>query len=64
MISFREWIARPLKQKKKKKDEKYEQRGDQTNGESGYSNQQGKVERSDSQVSKQTIHIFPVPDQR
>ena len=59
MIGFVEWIQRPIKLKRKKKNE---QRSHQTNGESGNDYQQGEVARSDSQVAKQTIHVFAVPE--
>jgi len=58
MIGFIEWIQRPIKLKRKKN----EQRSNQTNGESGNDYQQGKVARGDSQVTQQTVHVFPVPE--
>ena len=59
MIGFVEWIQRPIKLKRKKKNE---QRSSQTNGESGNYYQQGEVARGDSQIAQQTVHVFPVPE--
>jgi len=57
MIGFIEWIQRPIKLKRKKKNE---QRSNQTNGESGNDYQQGEVARGNPQVAQQTVHVFPV----
>ena len=63
MLSFKEWIKEEAKYpKKKKKDTNDEQRSSQTHGESGNLDQQGKVDRGNSQVAQQTIHVFAVPE--
>jgi hypothetical protein len=59
MIGFAEWIQRPVKLKRKKKNE---QRSSQTHGEGGDLDQQGEVAGNDSQVTQQTIHVFAVPE--
>ena len=57
MIAFSEWVK-----PKKKKERKDEQRNNQTHGESGNLNQQGKVTGGDPQVTQQTIHVFTVTE--
>lgn len=59
MIRFVEWLQHPIKLKRKKKNE---HRSNQTHGENGHVDQQGEVTRGDSQIAKQTVHVFAVPE--
>ena len=61
MNSFKEWLAKPIKLKRKK-ERGSESRGDQNYGEGGDNHQQGKVVRCDTKIPQQTIHLFPVPE--
>lgn len=59
MMSFTEWVK---SEKRKKKEKKDEQRGNQTYGESGHVDQQGKAAGGNPQVTQQTVHVFTVPE--
>lgn len=57
MLALKEWLR--IRKRKVKKDE---QRSNQTHGEGGNFHQQREVTRSDTQVTQQTVHLFPIPE--
>lgn len=61
MFSLIEWL-KSKKRIKKHKEKSNEPRGNQTNGESGNHNQQGQTAGANTQVTQQTVHLFPVPE--
>ena len=60
MVSFEEWLAKPIKFKKKRT-KNYEPRSNQTHGEGRNVDQQRQTARGNSKITQQTIHLFPMP---
>lgn len=60
MFSLIEWLK--AEKRIKKKEKANEPRGNQTNGESRNDHQQGQTAGVNTQVTQQTVHVFPVPE--
>ena len=59
MISFKEWLAKPIKLKRKKKDvDRFNHEG---NCQVRDDHQQGKAHRNDQEVQPTIVHYMPEP---
>jgi hypothetical protein len=61
MLSLKEWL-KSEKRIKKRKENANEPRGNQANGEGGNNYQQGQTAGVNTQVTQQTVHLFPIPE--
>ena len=59
MITFKEWLAKPIKLKRKKKD--VDRINHEGNSQIGDDHQQRKTHRNDQEVQSTIVHYFPEP---
>jgi hypothetical protein len=59
MITFREWLAKPIKSKRKKKD--VDRIDNQGSSQIGHEHQQREVNRNGQEVQSTIVHYFPEP---
>lgn len=59
MITFKEWLAKPIKLKRKKKD--VDRINHEGNSQVGDEYQQGKAHRNDQEERSTIVHYFPEP---
>ena len=59
MITFREWLAKPIKSKRKKRD--VDRIDNQGSSQIGHEHQQGKTDRNGQEIHSTIVHYFPEP---
>lgn len=62
MLGFIEWVE--IDRKKKEKARKNERSNSQASEPNGHVHQQGKTVGDDPQKPSETVHLFPIPEQR